>query len=79
MSDSKNRPSKACEAAWSYLKSAQSKIKLHHNENAQGRNFKPGDKVQLHYDEDAHGRNFKRTDKVFAHLLISGKPLQARY
>ena len=37
VSDFKNRLSKACEAALSYLKSAQSKIKLnlHYDENAQ--------------------------------------------
>ena len=43
--DFKNRLSKACEAARSNLKSAQSKMKLHHDENAQDRNFEPGDKV----------------------------------
>ena len=45
MSDFKNRVSKACEAARSNLKSAQSKMKLHYDENAQDRNFEPGDKV----------------------------------
>ena len=45
MSNFKNRLSKACEAALSNLKSAQSKIKLHYDENAQDRNFEPGDKV----------------------------------
>ena len=45
MSDFKNRLSKACEAARSNLKSAQSKMKLHYDENAQDRNFEPGDKV----------------------------------
>ena len=45
MSDFKNRLSKACEAAQSNLKSAQSKMKLRYNENAQDRNFEPGDKV----------------------------------
>ena len=41
----KNRLSKACEAAQPNLKSAQSKMKMHYNENAQDRNFEPGDKV----------------------------------
>ena len=45
VSDFKNRLSKACEAARSNLKSAQSKTKLHYDENAQDRNFEPGDKV----------------------------------
>ena len=45
MSDFKNRLSKACEAALSNLKAAQSKMKLHYDENAQDRNFEPGDKV----------------------------------
>ena len=45
MSDFKNRLSRACEAAQSNLKSAQSKMKLRYNENAQDRNFEPGDKV----------------------------------
>ena len=45
VSDFKNRLSKACEAARSNLKSAQSKMKLHYDENAQDRNFAPGDKV----------------------------------
>ena len=47
VSDFKNRLSKACEVAWSNLKSAQSKIKLnlHYDENAQDRNFESGDKV----------------------------------
>ena len=45
VSDFKNRLSKACEAALSNLKSAQSKMKLHLDENAQDRNFEPGDKV----------------------------------
>ena len=45
VSDFKNRLSKACESARSNLKSAQSKMKLHYDENAQGRNFEPGDKV----------------------------------
>ena len=35
VSDFKNRLSKACEAARSNLKSAQSKMKLHYDENAQ--------------------------------------------
>ena len=43
VSDFKNRLSKACEAARSNLKSAQSKMKLRYNENAQDRNFEPGD------------------------------------
>ena len=45
VSDFKNRLSKACEAARSNLKSAQSKMKLCYDENAQDRNFEPGDKV----------------------------------
>ena len=45
VSDFKNRLSKACEAARSNLKSAQSKMKLHYDENAQDRSFEPGDKV----------------------------------
>ena len=45
VSDFKNRLSKACEAARSNLKSAQSKMKLRYDENAQDRNFEPGDKV----------------------------------
>ena len=45
MSDFKNRLSKACEAARSNLKSAQSKMKSHYDENALDRNFEPGDKV----------------------------------
>ena len=45
MSDFKNRLSKACEAARSNLKSAQNKMKLRYDENAQVRNFEPGDKV----------------------------------
>ena len=36
---------KACEAVGSNLKSAQSKMKLRYDENAQDRNFEPGDKV----------------------------------
>ena len=35
----------SCEAARSSLKSAQSKMKLRYNENAQDRSFEPGDKV----------------------------------
>ena len=35
VSDFKNRLSKACKAAWSNLKSAQSKMKMHYDENAQ--------------------------------------------
>ena len=45
VSDFKNRLSKACEAARSNLKSAQSKMKSHYDENALDRNFEPGDKV----------------------------------
>ena len=45
VSDFKNRLSKACEAARSNLKSTQSKMKLHYDENAQDRNFEPGDNV----------------------------------
>ena len=45
VSDFKNRLSKACEAARSNLKSAQSKMKLRYDENAQDRNFELGDKV----------------------------------
>ena len=45
MSDFKNRLSKAREAARSNLKSAQSKMKSHYDENALDRNFEPGDKV----------------------------------
>ena len=45
MSDFKNRLSKAGEAAQSNLKSAQSKMKSHYDENALDRNFEPGDKV----------------------------------
>ena len=45
VSDFKNRLSKACEAARSNLKSAQSKMKLQYDENAQNRNFEPGDNV----------------------------------
>ena len=45
VSDFKNRLSKACEAAWFNLKSAQSKMKLCYDENAQDRNFEPEDKV----------------------------------
>ena len=40
-----NRLSKACETAQSNLKSAQCKMKLRYDENAQDRNFEPGDKV----------------------------------
>ena len=43
--DFKNRLSKACEAAQSNIKSVQSKMKLRYDENAQDRNFEPGDKV----------------------------------
>ena len=45
MSDFKTRLTKAWEVARSNLKSAQSKMKLHFDENAQNRNFDPGDKV----------------------------------
>ena len=45
VSDFKNRLSKACEAAQSNLKSAQSKMKIRYDENAKDRNFEPGDKV----------------------------------
>ena len=45
VSDFKSRLSKACEAARSNLKSAQSKMKLCYDENAQYRHFEPGDKV----------------------------------
>ena len=45
VSDFKNRLSKAFESARSNLKSAESKMKLHYDENAQVRNFEPGDKV----------------------------------
>ena len=41
VSDFKNRLSKACEAALSNLKSAQSKMKLHYGANAQDRNVEP--------------------------------------
>ena len=39
VSDLKNRLSKACETARSNLKSAQSKMKLRYDENAQDRKF----------------------------------------
>ena len=45
VSDFKTRLTKAWEVARSNLKSAQSKMKLHFDENAQNRNFDPGDKV----------------------------------
>ena len=45
VSDFKNRLSKACDAARSNLKSAQSKMKIRYDENAKDRNFEPGDKV----------------------------------
>ena len=48
VSDFKNRLSKACEAVWSNLKSAQSKMKLRYDENAQDRHFEPGNKVLAH-------------------------------
>ena len=41
----KNRLSKASEASRANLKLAQSKMKLRFDENAQDRNFEPGDKV----------------------------------
>ena len=45
VSDFKTRLSKACEAARSNLKSAQNKMKVRYDENAQDRNFEPEDKV----------------------------------
>ena len=45
VSDFKNRLSKACEAARSNLKSAQSKMKSHYDEKELDRNFEPGDQV----------------------------------
>ena len=45
VSDFRNRLSKACEAAQSNLKSVQSKMKIHYDENAQDKSFEPGDKV----------------------------------
>ena len=45
MSDFKNRISKVCEAAQSNLKTAQSKMRMHYDENAQDKNFESGDKV----------------------------------
>ena len=46
VSDFKNRLSKACEAAQSNLKSAQSmQMKMHYAESAQDRKFESGDKV----------------------------------
>ena len=45
VSDFKSRLTKAWEVARSNLKSAQNKMKLYFNENAQNRNFDPGDKV----------------------------------
>ena len=45
VSDFKSRLLKACEAAWSNFRSAQSKMKFCYDENARERNFKPGDKV----------------------------------
>ena len=45
VSDFKTTLTKAWEVARSNLKSAQSKMKLHFDENAQNRNFDPGDKV----------------------------------
>ena len=45
VSDFKNRLSKACDAARSNFKSAQSKMKIRYDENAKDRNFEPGEKV----------------------------------
>ena len=45
VSDFKTRLTKAWEVVRSNLKSAQSKMKLQFDENAQNRNFDPGDKV----------------------------------
>ena len=45
VSDLKNILSKACKAVRSNLKSAQSKVKSHYNENALDKNFEPEDKV----------------------------------
>ena len=45
VSDFKTRLTKAWEVARSNLKSAQSKMKLHFDENAQNKKFDPGDKV----------------------------------
>ena len=45
VSNFKNSLSKASEAARGNLKLAQSKMKLHYDENAQDRNSEPGDKV----------------------------------
>ena len=45
MSDFKNRLSNVCEAARFNLKSAQGKMKLRYEKNAQDRNFEPEDKV----------------------------------
>ena len=45
VSDFKTRLSKACEAARANLKPAQNKMKVRYDENAQDRNFEPGDKV----------------------------------
>ena len=45
VSDLKTGLTKAWEVARSNLKSAQSKMKLHFDENAKNRNFYPGDKV----------------------------------
>ena len=45
MSNFINRLSKACEAAQTNLKLAQSKMKLRYDENAKDRNFEPGDEV----------------------------------
>ena len=45
VSDFETRLTKAWEVARSNLKSAQSKMKLHFDENAQNRNYDPGDKV----------------------------------
>ena len=45
VSDFKDRLSKACEAAWTNLKSAQRKMKRWYDENANERKFMPGDRV----------------------------------
>ena len=45
VSDFKDRLSKACEAAWTNLKSAQRKMKHWYDENAKERQFMPGDRV----------------------------------
>ena len=45
VSDFKDRLSKAYEAGWTNLKSAQTKMKRWYDENAKERNFMPGDRV----------------------------------